>query len=945
MKRSLLNCASPARAALLLAFLASVSQPQNSSGDVIPQNLIADWSGVGIPGGIPNRTTIYTTLGPTATLSDVNNAINSCPSNQVVFLSAGTYTLNGRIQMKSGVTLRGAGPSSTILVNTEILINNPNYNYPYKSPTVVDWTSGYSQGSTTLVLSSTSGLQVGQILAIDQLNTGIVNEGPVCGTCDRSLAGNRSLQEYKLVTAINGNNVTISPGVYAPLYVGSASPQAWFWPKAYTIMMAGVEDMRLNGTPDSQVLDIDCAYACWARNVYVYQGNTFGIRLWGTKNVEIRHCTVDSLTGGSSSGNYGFEFRWSSDFLVEDNVIYTIPNDKWEGISGSVFSYNFGTNFVYSPTTWLGETMMLHGGFPHMNLWEGNYFPNWLADNIKGSGGYNTLFRNRLTGWEAGKNGGTYAIAVYANQYYVNVVGNVLGTAGYHSTYSSTAGGGDIYQILATDPFAVSTILRHGNYDTVNRAIVWSTNTDHNIPNSLYRATKPNYFGDRPWPAFDPANPNAGTFTNIAAGYRFIFGVDPPTGPPNLPPSVSVALSTNSVLLSPPYRIATNVPVSFDASGSVDPEGVSVTYAWQFGDGGTSTVQKPSHAYGTNGTFNVRLDVSDGVNTTTTNVSIIVSLVGVNLPPTASASASSASGPAPLTVNFYSTNSVDPEGSALTYNWNFGDGTTSSAANPAKSYSNPGVYMAQLTVSDGTNVSLPSVVIVSAGNGASGLVAAYSFDEGTGAGVSDVSGSRNNGTASGTTWSANGRFGKALSFGSSAMVTIPDSASLHLTSGMTLEAWVNPASLNGSWMNLIFKPNGNPSTTNPSYLLQGCSPSASAPSVYINAATSNLTAPVALPVNTWSHVAATYDGLTLNFFINGLLVATRVQTGAMTPSTDALTIGGNSYSGQNWTGLMDEVRIYNRALSAVEIHTDMNLPVASASTRPAVPQNLRVAGP
>jgi PKD repeat protein len=937
MNKSLLRWGAWTRGLLLVS--ASCLSLQNLSAEIIPQSVRTDWSGVGIPGGIPNRTTIYTTLTPSATVADINNAINNCPSNQVVFLSAGTYTLNGRIQMKNGVTLRGAGPASTILVNTEVLLNNPNYNYPYKSPTVVSWTSGHSQGETNLVLSSTSGLQVGQILAIDQLNVGIVNEAAVCSSCDRSLAGNRSLQEFKLVTAINGNTVTISPGVYAPLFTDTASPQAWFWPKAYTLMMAGVEDLRINGTPGGQVIDVDCAYACWVKNVYVYQGNTFGIRLWGTKNIEIRHCTIDTLVGGSASSIYGFEFRWSSDFLVEDNIITTVPNDKWEGISGGVFAYNFGTNFVYSPSTWLGETMMLHGGFPHMNLWEGNYFPNWLADNIKGSGGYSTLFRNRLTGWEAGKTGGTYAISVYQNEYYVNVVGNILGTRGYHTVYSSSAGGGNIYQIGTSDPFALSTILRHGNYDMVSPSIVWTASiADHNIPSSLFRSTKPAYFGDRAWPPYDPVgNPNGGTFTNIPAGYRYLFGVDPPTGPPNNRPVVFINAT--------PRNTPTNVPVTFTSTGTYDPEGVSLSYMWTFGDGATSTSQNPIHAFSTNGTFNVRLDVSDGPNTTSTNISITVTLVGVNLPPTASAAASVSAGPAPLAVNFSSAGSSDPDGTALSYNWNFGDGTSSTSANPSKTYSNPGAYVAQLTVGDGTNTSLPSTVAISVGTAASGLVAAYGFDEGVGTAAGDISGNRNNGVVNGATWSTSGRFGNALSFGSSSMVTIADSASLDLTSGMTLEAWVNPSSLNSSWKNVIFKPNGNPSTTNPSYLLQGCSPSASAPSVYINPTTSNLAAPSALPVNTWSHIAATYDGATLRFFVNGLLVATRPQTGAITASTDGLSIGGNAYSGQNWSGLIDEVRVYNRALSATEIHNDMNVPVSGTSTRPAVPQNVRVAGP
>ncbi len=94
MKRSLFGCGLWTRGSLLLAFLACISQPQKSGGDIIPLDVRTDWSGVGVPGGIPNRTTIYTTLTSTATLTDINNAINNCPSNQVVFLSAGTYTLN-----------------------------------------------------------------------------------------------------------------------------------------------------------------------------------------------------------------------------------------------------------------------------------------------------------------------------------------------------------------------------------------------------------------------------------------------------------------------------------------------------------------------------------------------------------------------------------------------------------------------------------------------------------------------------------------------------------------------------------------------------------------------------------------------------------------------------------------------------------------------------------
>ena len=77
-----------------------------------------DWSQAGVIGGIPNRTAICATLNPGATATQINAAIASCGSGQVVFLNAGTYTLSSGIRFnnKRDVTLRGAGPDQTFLV-------------------------------------------------------------------------------------------------------------------------------------------------------------------------------------------------------------------------------------------------------------------------------------------------------------------------------------------------------------------------------------------------------------------------------------------------------------------------------------------------------------------------------------------------------------------------------------------------------------------------------------------------------------------------------------------------------------------------------------------------------------------------------------------------------------------------------------------------------------
>ena len=83
----------------------------------------------------------------------------------------------------------------------------------------------------------------------------------------------------------------------------------------------------------------------------------------------------------------------------------------------------------------------------------------------------------------------------------------------------------------------------------------------------------------------------------------------------------------------------------------------------------------------------------------------------------------------------------------------------------------------------------------------------------------------------------------------------------------------------------------------------------------------------ALTANTWAHLAATYDGATMRLYVNGVQVASRAQAGAIATSTNPLQIGGDSIYGQYFAGMIDEVRVYNRALSVTEIQTDMNSPV------------------
>lgn len=553
---------------------ATVSNPISSARRI-------DWSGAGVVGGIPTtRTQCGSTVAAGSSAATINSAISGCGANQYVLLAAGTYNLSSGITFgsKNNVTLRGAGPNQTFLVFTAgsncsnsgsasicvqgsvISVSSP--------ANLANWTAGYAKGTTVVTLSNTTNLSVGSTIDFDELNdtsdpgsTYVCDSGPSAGfsnpPCSQegtssTYRTNRALNQVAVVTGISGSNVTITPGIYSSTWASGKSPQA-YWPST-TIQGDGIESLSIDNTNSSAtaVIEITSARNCWVKNVRGINSNRAQVLL----NVATAHISVvDSYFYGTKSGvtsEYGMEIDRASDNLIQNNIYQHI----WGPIvpmnsQGDVYAYNFATDYWYSPSlTWQNGMVFAHGAGVMFNLFEGNIGDGYESEDVHGTKDLGTIFRNYLTGRGSNTVSGTTtnftsqtnAVLLYTYMRYFNVLGNVLGTASYHTQYqclepSGTNANKSIYSLgwsgntgstfgsVPNDPKVASSLFRWGNYDTVNASIQWNSGevpssdpnypnpvpATHTLPNSMYLTDQPLWwtlksgFGTTPpWPAIGP---------------------------------------------------------------------------------------------------------------------------------------------------------------------------------------------------------------------------------------------------------------------------------------------------------------------------------------------------------------------------------------------------------------------------------------------------------
>jgi hypothetical protein len=548
------------------------------AADIIRADRKIDWSQVGVPGGIPNRTKIHKTLtnidntGGTDVTRAIQSALNACPRDQVVVLPPGTFRIDGTTAVPNHRVLRGSGADRTVLTTSA---NWPAaiqfYEYSAWAPALA-LSGGASKGDTTIHLSRVpANLKAGMKVQITMANPAYVGDGIEGGNFTNCVG------QWANVESVNNAARTIS--VSPPLYADYPAGQSPFlrYPtisgNRNFVEYAGLENLKIvNTNPHSGALiQFGFAAYCWVKDVETQNGGVSHVWSLDSYRCEIRgsyfHDVLPPLT---SSRCYGMQLGTpngaaptakTTAMLVEDNI--------WKGMRGSifigygaagcVFGYNYFADSVFENPALLAADFSVHSSYPMFNLIEGNVGFEFLADNFHGPAGSHTLFRNWLKGKRPGTTSALRSIELDRLNRNYNVVGNILGYSGIVEDMAALTNpaGQAVYQRLAPaailsytnsyitwmlgyvsnggftshadhqgrtighDPDVAATLLRHGNYDYVNSAVSWDPSVaDRSLPDSLYLNSQPSWWGGLDWP---PIGPDRTPMTGqIPAGYRFV---------------------------------------------------------------------------------------------------------------------------------------------------------------------------------------------------------------------------------------------------------------------------------------------------------------------------------------------------------------------------------------------------------------------------------------
>jgi hypothetical protein len=209
---------------------------------------------------------------------------------------------------------------------------------------------------------------------------------------------------------------------------------------------------------------------------------------------------------------------------------------------------------------------------------------------------------------------------------------------------------------------------------------------------------------------------------------------------------------------------------------------------------------------------------------------------------------------------------------------------------------------------------------------AAGLAAGWLLNENAGTSVVDIGPNANNGTfGTGVSWQSSGRVGPSAQFpGTNAgHISVPHNAAFNITSGLSVEVWFKcPTSIPSGGVGLVSKVGASNQGGFGVFLSGGIYPLGKAQfTTFVSGVSDDLLGSAALNDNQWHQVVCVYDGAKKSLYVDGLLDVSAAYTGSLDTNSDALSLGGNIWTALPlpYGGLLDQVRIYGRALTAADV--------------------------
>ena len=413
---------------------------------------------------------------------------------------------------------------------TGVAITNGGFGYTY--------TQTGNATATKTTSGSGSGLRL-NIIAVGTYDTGSIMNCAIAMVCTSQSPSNTSLparsqEEVVIATAISGSGpytLTLNRAIVHNNWASSQGPKAW-WGNS-TTTNTGIENLELDQSSYSgncghggcmNAVGVNSASYWWVVGISSDVANYFHVNAWYTSNGLIRDSYFyETANKGTQSYGIGCTANCGG-LLFENNIIQGIvdPTVPSGTCADCVFSYNFEVNQDNADTAVMFASNAMHTASTDYILEEGNIGSGINLDATHGPHFFNTFFRNYFSGYEANEGimpyQSTLPIIIDAYSRYNNLIGNVLGTSGYHVTYMCAPNSilqkyctgynqyvtNAIYAIgwshsdqldynynppTPNDILTFPSTMLWGNYDTVNNLVEWNDtevpNLDPHFPNPI----------------------------------------------------------------------------------------------------------------------------------------------------------------------------------------------------------------------------------------------------------------------------------------------------------------------------------------------------------------------------------------------------------------------------------------------------------------------------